>query len=75
MMTGDRKKVTISEADNGWIISVDNHGESMMREPYQKSLLVFNDPADLVEWFDKFFDMPIKVKEFDLENNLEKTVE
>lgn len=40
-----------------------NSGLSPLREPYEQGEFVFESPDNFVEWMDKFFDIPGKIKQ------------
>lgn len=48
------KKFVVTEAANGLIVRVHNHGKSILMEPYEKSLLVFRTHLEFADWLNKF---------------------
>lgn len=51
----DRRQFKVIKADNGFIVKVINHGLSPLKEPYEKSLLVFESQVAMTEWINNFF--------------------
>lgn len=40
----------VTKASNGWILKFINHGMNIMKEPYEKELLVFVSLEDLYKY-------------------------
>lgn len=54
MMT--RRKISILEANNGFIVKVINHGMTPFREPYGDTLMVFTSLKEMSDWLKRFFE-------------------
>lgn len=50
-----RKKIVITETDNGYIVKVVGQGKSELQTRYISPLYVFEDMAGLRDWIEKFF--------------------
>lgn len=70
---GNRKKVEVVKADNGYIIKVLSRGESVLREPYEGSLMVTKDSQNLFDQLSEFFDVP-KINAYNTQESLLKEI-
>lgn len=51
----ERKKISVLEVDNGYIVTVHESGLGLFKESFQKSILVFTNIIELIEWEHMFF--------------------
>lgn len=49
------KTLTIKQAQNGFIATIENYGETVYKEPYAKGTYIFTSLEDLTNFMDNFF--------------------